>query len=326
MYTYNWYQWLAFFYIYCFFGWIFESVYVSIKKQHPINRGFLRIPMLPLYGSGAVMMLWVSLPVRDNLFLVWVFGVIAATVLEYVTGSIMEQLFKVRYWDYSNQKFQVHGYICLTSSIAWGFLTILMTEVIHTPIANVVLSFNSPVLLATVLITSVIFLIDFYESTKAALVLGKTLETMTKLKADMEEIQSRVATLKEEAAEQIFTVRDETALRFYVAKADTSKRIVEFKEDTLKRLEVMKKKAGKRLTSMGERANEHVAAASLYYQNSELAHLLEQLEETRQKKQALLSRGGLHRFRCKNLLKRNPGAISSRFAAALKELREEIEK
>ena len=57
MYTYQWHQWLAFFYIYCFFGWIFESSYVSLKEGHFVNRGFLRLPMLPLYGTGAVMML-----------------------------------------------------------------------------------------------------------------------------------------------------------------------------------------------------------------------------------------------------------------------------
>ena len=58
MYTYTWYQWLAFFYVYCFLGWIFESTYVSLKQKRLVNRGFLRLPMLPLYGSGAVMMLW----------------------------------------------------------------------------------------------------------------------------------------------------------------------------------------------------------------------------------------------------------------------------
>ena len=86
MYTYPWYHWITFFYLYCFFGWIFESTYVSLKERHFVNRGFLRLPMLPLYGTGAVMMLWVSLPVKDNLFLVYLFGVIAATILEYVTG------------------------------------------------------------------------------------------------------------------------------------------------------------------------------------------------------------------------------------------------
>ena len=108
MYTYTWYQWLAFFYVYCFLGWIFESTYVCLKQKRLVNRGFLRLPMLPLYGSGAVMMLWVSLPVRDSLPLVYISGFIAATALEYVTGAVMERLFKVRYWDYSSQPFQLH--------------------------------------------------------------------------------------------------------------------------------------------------------------------------------------------------------------------------
>ncbi len=67
MYTYAWYHWITFFYLYCFFGWIFESTYVSFKQHHFVNRGFLRLPMLPLYGSGAILLLWVSLPYQDNL-------------------------------------------------------------------------------------------------------------------------------------------------------------------------------------------------------------------------------------------------------------------
>lgn len=92
--------------------------------------------MLPLYGTGAVMMLWVSLPVKDNLLLVYCSGVVAATLLEYVTGYIMERLFKVRYWDYSSQKFNLHGYICLTSSIA-GLLNHLYDRMTSTGPLNV---------------------------------------------------------------------------------------------------------------------------------------------------------------------------------------------
>ena len=131
MYTYTWYQWLLIFYTYCFFGWIFESTYVSCKTRRFVNRGFLRLPMLPLYGTGAVMMLWVSLPLKHNVFLVYISGMIAATVLEYVTGWAMERLFKMKYWDYSNQRFNLNGYICLSSSVAWGFLTIFLTEIVN---------------------------------------------------------------------------------------------------------------------------------------------------------------------------------------------------
>lgn len=275
IYTYTWYQWLAFFYFYCFFGWVFESAYVSLKKRHPVNRGFLRLPLLPLYGSGAVMMLWVSLPFRSNLLLVYLSGVLGATVLEYVTGGIMEQLFKVRYWDYSNQRFQLHGYICLTSSIAWGFLTILMTEVIHEPVARLILGLNQQMTLLCTVIISILFITDVYESTRAALALGKSLEAMTRLKADIEEIQTRITTLKEEAADHIL---------------------------------------------LG------ITAIREHHQNSELPHLIKRLEDARERHSAILHRKGMHRFYRKGLLLGNPGAVSLKFTAALKEMREELEQ
>jgi len=74
--------------------------------------------MLPIYGTGAVIILLATIPVRDSLWLVFLLGMLAATALEYVTGAAMEALFKVRYWDYSKQPFNLNGYICLTSSLA----------------------------------------------------------------------------------------------------------------------------------------------------------------------------------------------------------------
>ena len=111
-------QWILYFYVYCFLGWIFESCYVSFRKKEWVNRGFLHGPFLPIYGSGAVMMLFVSEPFKNNLILTYFAGVVGATLLELVTGAAMEALLKVRYWDYSNQKFNYKGYICLSSSVA----------------------------------------------------------------------------------------------------------------------------------------------------------------------------------------------------------------
>lgn len=94
MFGYNGFQWLFFFYLYCFLGWCFESTYVSLKSRKLVNRGFMRGPFLPLYGSGAIMMLVVSMPFRDNVLLTYIAGVIGATALEYVTGVVMEALLK----------------------------------------------------------------------------------------------------------------------------------------------------------------------------------------------------------------------------------------
>ena len=120
---YTWIQWLFFFFFYSFFGWCFESTYVSLHEKRFVNRGFIRGSFLPLYGTGALMMLIVSMPFRDNLILTYVAGCVGATVLEYITGVLMETLFKVRYWDYSHKKFNFQGQICLESSLAWGLLT-----------------------------------------------------------------------------------------------------------------------------------------------------------------------------------------------------------
>ena len=109
---YTWIQWAFFFFFYSFFGWCFESAYVSLKQKRLVNRGFIHGPFLPLYGTGGVMMLVVSSPFRDNLLLTFVAGCIGATVLEYVTGVAMEALFKVRYWDYSHKKLNFQGQIC----------------------------------------------------------------------------------------------------------------------------------------------------------------------------------------------------------------------
>ena len=149
MYNYHFQDWLLFFYFYCIFGWCFESVYVSLISRRPVNRGFLKGPWLPLYGTGAVVVLWLTLPFRAHPVLVYLVGMLGATVLEYVTGEVMVRLFKVRYWDYSNQKFQYKGHICLSSSIVWGFFSLLMVYVVHERVAGLI--FRIPIEIRSVL-------------------------------------------------------------------------------------------------------------------------------------------------------------------------------
>jgi len=290
MYTYPWYHWIMFFYIYCLCGWIFESTYVSIKERKPINRGFLRLPMLPIYGTGAVMMLWVSLPVQDNLVLTYLFGVIAATTLEYVTGFVMERLFKIKYWDYSNQRFHFQGYICLSSSIAWGFLTLLVVKVIHRPIATFVFNMNPLLECILLSIISVAFVIDVIKSVREALSLGRTLEAMTKLKAEAEEIQVQLALLKAETSQWI----NETKLRVNEIKNETSakgeyiqSRIAQYTEENAHRV----------------------------------ADLTMKLQETNEIRRKFSQNISLYR---KGILLGNPTASSRKFAEALRELRDAL--
>ncbi len=201
MFYYSWHIWLAFFYIYCFLGWCFESAYVSIKEQRLVNRGFLRGPVIPIYGFGAVTMLFVSYPYKDDILACFISGMIGATTLEYVTGVVMEQLFKVKYWDYSNQKFNYNGYICLSSSIVWGIFTVLLDNVFHHFVVNMLSLFSDTAITIIVTIVSIIFAFDAINSVRAALSLANALEAMHKVRASLEEVQLQLSNLAAEASD-----------------------------------------------------------------------------------------------------------------------------
>ena len=219
MYTYAWYHWLTFFYIYCFCGWVWESCYVSAKQHHWVNRGFLHGPLLPIYGSGAIIILFVTLPVADNLWLVYILGLLAATALEYVVGAVMERLFKVRYWDYTKQPFNLHGYICLTSSIAWGFFSILLVRFVHPPIDR--LLHKLPALLVNPLagIITAAFLYDTVTSTRAAIDLREVLTKLTEENAELRRLAEKAEAAQARTAEELKAFREKTSLDKYLLQS-----------------------------------------------------------------------------------------------------------
>ena len=291
MFVYTWYQWLLFFFIYCFIGWVIESTYVSVRSLHFVNRGFLRLPLLPLYGSGAILMLFLSIPVKGNLILVFLFGMAGASVLEYLTGYIMERLFKMKYWDYSNNPFNINGYVCLGTSIAWGFLTILLTEVVHRPLEWIVLQLSEVTCILLVAGIGILFIYDTIQSTKAALDLGKVLESLTKIRAELEEVQVQMALLKAETAQKVSELRSETMQKAANVKEETMVKLTSLKTETTNAI-----------------------------RESTLTERFQALTEKREKLYGRLT------FYRKGLLRRNPSASSRLFGEALRELKENARK
>lgn len=306
MHTYTWYQWLTFFYLYCFFGWIFESTYVSILKRRFVNRGFLRIPMLPLYGSGAVMMLVVSEPFQDSLFLTWLSSIIGATILEYVTGWAMEQLFKVRYWDYSNQKFNLHGYICLSSSIAWGFLTIFMTHVIHKPIERAVLSMPALWAILFVTVITVVFTADTIVCTREALAFGRSLEAVRKLRQDLDILRVQTALLRMDAEDRLQETRADLEERLAERRADLGERLTERRADLGGRLTERRADLEARLEELRSRTGNRLEGL----RGKSESQLLELLKEKEASLAAIRER---RRKFLRSVLRSNPTASSRRY-------------
>ncbi len=201
MYVYTPGQWALLFFFYCFCGWVWESCYVSAKQRHWVNRGFLHGPLLPIYGSGAIIILFATLPVADNFWLVYFLGMLAATALEYVVGAVMEQLFKVRYWDYTKQPFNLHGYICLTSSIAWGFFSDLLIYVIHPPIDKLLHKLPALLMNPLAAVIAVLFIMDTVKSTKAAIDLREVLTKLTEENAELRRLAKKAEAAQAPAPE-----------------------------------------------------------------------------------------------------------------------------
>lgn len=234
MYPYTLSQWLFLFYFYCFLGWCVESTHVSIRQKPPhwVNRGFMRGPFLPLYGSGAIMMLVVSAPFQHNLFLTYVAGCIGATVLEYITGVTMEALFKVRYWDYSDQPLNFQGHICLGTTLAWGFLTILMTRVIHKPIEGLLYMMPENLLSILTFILTVFIAADFALSFRAALDIRDILLAMEKVKEEMAHMQKRLDVIAAVTGEEIGQYRSAAEMRMEELTEGIEKKLHRMREWT----------------------------------------------------------------------------------------------
>ena len=203
MYDYTPFQWLLVFYVYCVLGWMFESTVVSVQQRRPVNRGLLRGPMQPIYGIGAVLLLHVALPLDGHPVAMFFAGMIVATAFEYVVGIIMESLFKVRYWDYSEHRFQFQGRICLQSSLAWGALSVILPYFIHKPVEDL-LEHLSPFMTALIgCVVSVYFVTDVVSSVKTALGIAKLLEEVDKMRAEADALREQLTAQAEKTRQQL---------------------------------------------------------------------------------------------------------------------------
>lgn len=122
---YTFYQLGWFFLVYSLLGWLLETSLAAAKKRRLLNRGFLNAPFSPIYGLGGVLFALFLPELRDTPFFLFLLGAILATGLELFTGILLEKIFGQKWWDYSQEKFQFEGHICLKYSLLWGLLALL---------------------------------------------------------------------------------------------------------------------------------------------------------------------------------------------------------
>ncbi|MGO5165118.1 MULTISPECIES: putative ABC transporter permease [unclassified Candidatus Paralachnospira] len=316
--SYSFQQWLLFFYIYCFFGWCFESTYVSLRKHRFVNRGFLHSPLLPIYGSGAVVMLLVTLRIRSYAVLMFFAGMIGATALELVVGLAMEAIFEVKYWDYSNQKFNYKGVICLSSSLCWGLFTVLLNKVIHQPVEAFVLGLPAAAVTVTVCVISVIFLCDTVVSVKVALGIRDMLDARVRLKKELGELQEGIS-------EQLGTIRGALGEKSSAVKEQMGALLDSLGE----RVAELSQTAGSRMAPLLDTVSDKLSAL-IRMEKEEDAEKAKEMSRFREKLVSIRSEGEAQKKKMDYLklkmLRRNPSASAGKMSAELSELRENYEK
>lgn len=136
------YHLIQWFLAYSILGWFVESVYMSFCNRKLTNRGFAKGPICPIYGFGALGAYFLLQPIRERYVLLYICGAVLATVFEFLVARLMTKLFGEVWWDYSEKPFNYKGVLCLESTIAWGFYTVIMFAFLHGFVERIVSSYS----------------------------------------------------------------------------------------------------------------------------------------------------------------------------------------
>ncbi|WP_368488646.1 putative ABC transporter permease [Clostridium sp. BJN0013] len=205
--------------IYGFLGWCLEVVYTAVNTGRFINRGFFNGPICPIYGFGAIIIVVCFDPFKNNLFLLFVGSVFATSLLEYITGLILEKVFYNKWWDYSNVPFNIKGYICLKFSLAWGIACIFLIKIFHPVISSIVDLIPYLLIQICVVIIIILFIIDLITSVNIILKLNIILEKI-------QEIGTKIKEKSDALGEDI----SEEAIEFKKRYENFSKETIELKK------------------------------------------------------------------------------------------------
>ena len=227
-------QWTTFFMLYCIFGWCFESTYCSIKSGHLQNRGFCHGPWIPLYGVGSCLLVFLTQGHEENLVYLFMTGFVGGSLLELITGVLMNKIFHMRWWDYSQNPLNFHGYVCVPASMGWGFAALFVMKILHPRISSIPESWSyiTFVILNTMFYT--LFVEDLVFSVIGALELK---ERVSRLAANSEEIQALRKSIAE-VYEKLYEAKAGLELSAeelrYVQKNEGNVAAAKFMADTVK--------------------------------------------------------------------------------------------
>ena len=178
----------TYFIVYAFLGWVCEDIYCGIGKRKFINRGFLYGPYCPIYGFGALLVIYPLLMVSKHPIVVFIFGMVLTSILEYITSFVMEKLFATRWWDYSTYPFNINGRICLQNSLLFGLMALVVVYGLHPIVSRFVARIPLGFLVIFLIMFTIFFVIDIVNT---VIVLLRRKKVFLKLKEDIDELRAQ---------------------------------------------------------------------------------------------------------------------------------------
>ncbi len=154
------YTYFLLYFIYSIIGWFLEVGLAFYEHKKFVNRGFLIGPYCPIYGVGCLLLTILLSKYINEPGVIFAFSIFICATLEYLTSYLMEKIFKLRWWDYSNMKFNINGRICLETLIPFGIIGVLAVKYISPFLINTINSINFNVLVIINIIILSILITD----------------------------------------------------------------------------------------------------------------------------------------------------------------------
>ena len=148
------------FIIYSFLGWLMETVACFLSTKKFTNRGFLLGPCCPIYGFGVLLIVILLHKYQKDPLILFIMAIIICSLLEYITSWLMEIIFKNRWWDYSNRKFNINGRVCLIGAVVFGTLSLILIKLVHPLVLKMIGMMNDTLFHTIVIALAVIFITD----------------------------------------------------------------------------------------------------------------------------------------------------------------------
>ena len=268
------YHLLSWLIIYSFFGWVWESCYVSAKEGKWVNRGFVNGPFCTIYGCGAVAVYLILKPFDTNVLILFLGGVVVATTLEYITAVLMENIFHTTWWDYSDKKYNFQGRICLGASVAWGFFSLGLFRVLHPVVMEIVGLYTKSVGEVGICVIAVGYAVDFGFSATAAFHLRDRIPAWEQALEAMQGELMLKGRQKIDALEESMGITKQNIKELITEKVDYQGRLIEFEKKRRAIMEEVNKELRKSKIAMAGKLGHNALRFVKAYPNLNRGHKL----------------------------------------------------